>query len=101
MKFTGIFRVPDKETEVIRRNVVLVIDVSVTYAEGELHVEVLAHRHRITVGKARAPEVELLAYVPSKLEVTVSTPSVCSEEMTDQSVLWCVGGTTTLLLLRN
>lgn len=86
MEFTSEFRVSDQEAEVVCRDVVLVIDVSVAHAEGELHVKVLAHWHCIAVGESCAPEVELLTDLSAKLEVTVSAPSVCSDEMAYEGI---------------
>ena len=76
MKRSRQLVVSDKKREVIGGHIVLIRDVGISHAQGELKVQILADGHRVAIGKTGTPEVKLEARLLPELDVTHTTPTI-------------------------
>ena len=86
MKSTCIVAVLDEDLPVFGRDIVLIWDLRISAGYAEFHMEVFAYRNGKAVGEACAPECELVAAETVPLDVTVATPYVCTDEVSEEVI---------------
>ena len=86
MKCTGVVAVLDEDLPVFGRDIVLIWDLRISAGYAEFHMEVFAYRDGKAVSETCAPECELVAAETVPLEVTVTAPDVCTDEVSEEVI---------------